>query len=91
MQKTYVIIGNSAAGFAAVNKLRELDKKSRIVDPSDDSRIFSWLICESYDDKGNAIVYEYVAENSENVDLSQINERNRLRTANRYLKRIFIW
>ena len=23
------------------------------------SRIFSWLICESYDDKGNVIVYEY--------------------------------
>jgi RHS repeat-associated protein len=64
------------------------DDKSRISDPADASRIFSWLICESYDDKGNAIVYEYVAENGEGVDLSQANEKNRVRTANRYLKRI---
>src|SRR5262245_14000810 len=34
-------------------------RESRIVDPADPTRIFSWLICESYDDKGNAIVYEY--------------------------------
>jgi len=46
------------------------------------------LICQSYDDKGNAIVYEYVAENDDHVDFSQINERNRVRTANRYLKYI---
>ena len=35
------------------------DSRSRIVDPADPRRIFSWLICESYDDKGNVIVYEY--------------------------------
>jgi RHS repeat-associated protein len=64
------------------------DKQSRIYDPLDESRVFSWLMCESYDDKGNAILYEYVAENNEHVDLTQANERNRLRTANRYLKRI---
>jgi RHS repeat-associated protein len=65
--------------------------ESRIADPSDPSHIFSWLICQSYDDRGNAIVYEYAEENSENVDLSQVNERNRndvTRKANRYLKRI---
>jgi Salmonella virulence plasmid 65kDa B protein/FG-GAP-like repeat len=66
---------------------------SRVVDPSDPApahptRVFTWLICESYDDKGNAIVYEYAAEDDANVDLSQANERNRVRTANRYLKRI---
>jgi RHS repeat-associated protein len=61
---------------------------SRICDPADPSRIFSWLICESYDDKGNAIVYEYAAEDAANVDRAQANERNRVRTANRYLKRI---
>jgi RHS repeat-associated protein len=62
----------------------------RIADPQDPSRIFSWLICESYDDKGNAIVYDYVAEDSENVDLSLVQERNRgeRRSANRYLKNI---
>ena len=64
----------------------------RIADPLDPTRIFSWLICESYDDKGNAIVYEYKAENSDRVaSLNSVSERNRTttgRTANRYLKRI---
>jgi RHS repeat-associated protein len=62
------------------------DEQSRIADPADMNRVFSWLICESYDDKGNAIVYEYADENDNEVDLSQVNEHNRLRTANRYLK-----
>ena len=65
--------------------------ESRIADPADATRIFSWLICESYDDKGNVIVYEYAEENSDGVDLSQVHERNRTpssRAANRYLKRI---
>jgi RHS repeat-associated protein len=69
------------------------DNNSRLFDPADSSparptRIFSWLICSSYDDKGNAILYEYAAENNDGVDLHQANERNRVRTANRYLKRI---
>jgi len=62
--------------------------ESRIADPANPRHIFSWLICQSYDDKGNAIVYEYAAENADNVDLSQVNERNRTRSANRYLKTI---
>lgn len=66
---------------------------SRIFDPADPlpatpSRIFSWLICQSYDDNGNAIVYEYSSEDDANVDLWLPNERNRRRTANRYLKSI---
>lgn len=64
------------------------DKQSRVYDPADESKIFSWLISESYDDKGNAILYEYVAENSDNIDISQANEQNRVRTSKRYLKRI---
>jgi RHS repeat-associated protein len=64
------------------------DAESRISDPSEPSRVFSWLICESYNDKGNAIVYDYLAENAQGVDLTKANERNRSRTANRYLKRI---
>src|SRR2546426_1750442 len=76
-----------------VTTLYGKDNNSRIVDPADPSpanptRVFSWLICQSYDDKGNAIVYEYAAENDDNVDRGQANERNRVRTANRYLKRI---
>jgi hypothetical protein len=54
-------------------------RESRIVDPADVSRIFSWLICETYDDRGNAMAYEYVAEDSEGIDQFQPHERNRSR------------
>ena len=63
-------------------------KQSRIADPADPLHIFTWLICESYDDKGNVIVYEYESENDHGVVLTQTNERNRQRTANRHLKRV---
>ncbi len=63
-------------------------RESRIGDPANDRHIFSWLICASYDDKGDAIAYEYAAEDERVVDLTGANERNRVRTANRYLKRI---
>jgi hypothetical protein len=65
--------------------------ESRIADPDDPQRVFSWLICESRDDKGNAIVYEYAPEDSANVDLARVCERNRTeesRSPNRYLKRV---
>jgi Salmonella virulence plasmid 65kDa B protein len=80
--------------------------ESRIADPSDQTRrdpppvplkkgeastIFSWLICESYDDKGNAIRYDYKSEDSAGISLAQVHERNRTvesRSANRHLKRI---
>lgn len=63
--------------------------ESRVADPDDPGRVFSWLISQSYDDKGNAIVYDYVAEDGANVDVAQAHEGNRTsRSANRYLKRI---
>lgn len=65
------------------------DLNSRIADPEDASRIFSWLICETRDDKGNAVIFKYAEENEEKIDRTQANERNRAHTANRYLKRIF--
>jgi RHS repeat-associated protein len=64
------------------------DNNSRIFDPADESRVFSWLICQSYDVKGNAIVYEYVSEDDRNVDFTQLSESHRVSSANRYLKRI---
>lgn len=67
------------------------DSKSRIHDSADPGRIFSWLIAETRDDKGNAVIYKYKAEDSKAVDLSQTHERNRdddSRGVNRYLKRI---
>ena len=69
-------------------------EESRIANPADASQIFSWLICQSFDDKGNAIVYKYAAEDSANVNFAQPQEFNRgdadsvLRTAQRYLKNI---
>jgi len=63
--------------------------ESRIADPNDLSRIFSWLICESYDDRGNATVYTYKQENPDQVDLTQANEKNRVSGAKKYLKHVF--
>ncbi|MHB8655042.1 MAG: SpvB/TcaC N-terminal domain-containing protein [Terriglobia bacterium] len=66
--------------------------ESRIADPADATRIFTWLICETYDDKGNVTLYQYKAENSQGVDLTQACERNRSdqsRSAQRYIKNIF--
>jgi len=63
-------------------------RESRICDPANESHIFSWLISSSFDGKGNAIVYEHVSENDCSVDLALSNERNRMRTSNRYLKRV---
>ena len=77
-----------------VTTLYGKDNNSRIFDPIDSAhpqRIFTWLICTSYDDKGNAIVYEYKAENSDSVGLSQAHESNRTtvsRSVNRYIKHI---
>jgi hypothetical protein len=67
------------------------DANSRITDPDDPTRIFSWLICETRDDKGNAVIYDYKPEDSSGIDLTQVHERNRTpqsRSAQRYLKRI---
>src|SRR5262249_24002270 len=79
------------------------DNNSRIFDPADldpvhPTRIFSWLICQSYDDKGNAIIYEYQSEDSPRIYADQHEQfsalaRQRKRHdatqwANCYLKRI---
>jgi hypothetical protein len=66
------------------------EDNSRIADPAGPARIFSWLICESYDHNGNAVVYRHQAEDSTKVVLWQAHGRNRKdsgRSANRYLKR----
>ena len=64
---------------------------SRVADPDDPSRVFSWLISATYDDTGNAAVYDYLPEDSTGVDAALPSEQNRTvrsRSANRYLKRI---
>ncbi len=71
---------------------------SRIADPADPGRIFSWLIYQSHDDKGDVIAYGYKREDSARIfedsaggNLAKTHERNRTgtsRSAQRYLKRI---
>ncbi len=61
------------------------DGGSRIADCGDPTRVCSWLICESYDGSGNAILYEYAAEDGANVAGSR---QRRAIAANRYPKRI---
>lgn len=53
------------------------DAASRIADPADPSRIASWLLCESRDDVGNAMVVDYAAEDATGVDVTALHERCR--------------
>jgi len=65
------------------------DSNSRISDPNNPARTFSWRISETYDTHGNAISYIYKPEDSTNVNIALPNEVNRTdttRSANRYLK-----
>src|SRR6202008_561077 len=64
-----------------VTTLYGRDNGSRVFDPTDTDpahpvRVFQWLICESHDDRGNAITYEYRPEDSAGVALEQAHERN---------------
>jgi hypothetical protein len=45
-----------------------LDAQSRISDPENPAKIFSWLISLNHDDKGNVVSYGYVAENDVGID-----------------------
>jgi RHS repeat-associated protein len=72
---------------------------ARIVDPEHPSCIFSWLLEETRDDRGNVVRYIYKAEDDANVDPRNTSEFKRFdtrtdgtrvfrATAQRYLKRI---
>jgi RHS repeat-associated protein len=71
------------------------DDDSRISDPDTPSRVFTWLICETRDDRGNAIIYDYKPDNTDGVETAAAHQQTRntnpnpkARTTNRYLKRI---
>ena len=70
-----------------VTSLYGRSPNSRVSDPADPSRVFSWLLDATVDDRGNAVVYGYKAEDDANVPAS-VAEAGRQVTANRYLKRI---
>ena len=62
--------------------------ESRIADPEEPSRVFTWLLDLTYDDRGNSIRYDYKLEDRKSVPVSLSEERREAR-ANRYLKRIW--
>ena len=68
-----------------------LSENSRISDPADHSRIFSWLPTLALDNNGNTQFFEYVAENSQGVLPSSFEHHRLDGTAlftNRYLKTV---
>lgn len=71
---------------------QRMDGTTRISDPDDPSRVFTWLPEARYDPDGNTIKFEYIPENSDNIDFGDAFERRRLEgnvSPQRYLKRIF--
>lgn len=61
----------------------------RIHDPADPLRVYRWLLSETRDPLGNAVVYEYVSEDNVGVDMAAAHESGpRDRTTQRYLKRV---
>jgi RHS repeat-associated protein len=71
-----------------VTSLYGQDASSRITDPADPAKIFSWLLDFSYDDRGNAISFSYKPEDAGNVP-DAAHEAGRVAGANRYLKRVY--
>lgn len=72
----------SLYGFAA---------DSRIADPANPQRIYSYRLCRTWDDRGNMAVYEYRQEDGAGVDTALAHEANRTssgRAAQWYLKRV---
>ncbi|AUX37642.1 MULTISPECIES: SpvB/TcaC N-terminal domain-containing protein [Sorangium] len=68
------------------------DGTSRVADPADEGRVFSWLPEIQVDARGNAILFTYLKETREGVDLASAAERSRFKPgeapAQRYLKSI---
>jgi RHS repeat-associated protein len=73
--------------------------QARIADPDHPGRVFTWLLEETRDDRGNVTCYRYKAEDAAGVDAGLASEANRfvrqpdgsrrfVATAQRYLKRI---
>ena len=80
-----------SANVLSIYGLR-LSGESRVADPNDPERTYLWLLEAQYDARGNAILYDYLVENSDNVDVQQTAELDRVLRNNgfaqRYLKRI---
>jgi len=86
--------------FTNVTKIFGLNDESRVYgdrlsNEARGKRIFSWLLCESYDPAGNSMVFSYKAEDGHGVEdgtgIKEVFESNRdpdARTRARYIKSI---
>lgn len=61
--------------------------QARVADPGDPSRIFRWLLEETFDAHGHRVQYLYKAEDGQNVPPS-LAEENRETSAQKYLSRV---
>ena len=74
-----------------VTTLYGLDPGSRIANPDDQRQVFCYLICRTWDDRGNLTTYEYQADDGRGVDTTLAHEANRTgpaRATQRYLKTV---
>lgn len=89
----YTNQGNSTDVFWRVTSKENVvsifgkSETAKIFDPLDQSRIFKWLLEESYDAKGNHEIYSYKKENADIVPVSG-SEQNRDKQTNNYLTQI---
>jgi RHS repeat-associated protein len=60
-----------------VTSLYGFETVSRVADPADPGRVFSWRLSRSWDVHGNVASYMYVNENSANVAVATVHEANR--------------
>ncbi len=63
-------------------------KNAQIHNPDDPTKIYSWLLQETYDAKGNHILYEYSQEDPD-LTIERIHEQNRTYSTQRYIRRIY--
>lgn len=63
--------------------------ESRIFDPAHPNHIFSWLICKTFDEKGNITLFDYKEEDNQNLpaNLSEF-RRKKNQQSQKYLKQI---
>ena len=62
-------------------------ENARIYNPDNPNQVFQWLLEETFDAKGDRIIYEYKQENTDNVPAA-VYEVNRTQAANNYIERI---
>lgn len=70
-----------------VTSLYGLTRDAQISDPGDGQRVFQWLLQETFDSKGNHVLYEY-AQDDPLQPPDDICDVNRV-AAQRYIRRIF--